>query len=117
MKKIKWEDVVKMQYGLMQKSSMFFAALLTAFAAFSKVKELSLGFFTNSSLTLALFFVLRQHIQTLELINIQREASYVDGQDNEKNRFENEKRRQMLRSSKSAALFIFLTIFFILFEH
>lgn len=115
---MKWEEIVKIQYNAMQKTSVFYIAILSAIAAFSK--QLSLNCYTKTTLAFGFLFVLLQNFAVSYLINVQRQASWAkeNGSADQTylNNKENDTRKTVLWLSGLATFFIIITITLILFS-
>ncbi len=112
--RIAWEEVVKIQYDAMQRSSALYVAILAAIAVFAK--DLSLSCYEITLLVVTFLFVLLQNFAVLCLTNVQRQASWKDGTDSKLNEKENKVRKSVLLFSGLATLSIFITIALILFS-
>jgi len=114
---MKWEEIVKIQYSAMQKTSVFYIAILSAIAAFSK--QLSLNCYTKTTLALGFLFVLLQNFAVFYLINVQRQASWAKENSQVNQSYldskENSTREAVLYLSSLATFFIIITIALILF--
>jgi len=111
---MKWEEIVKIQYDAMQRSSVVYIAILSALAAFSK--QLSLNYYSKTSLAIAFLLVLLQNFSVLYLTNVQRQASWENGNNSQLNKKENKTRKAVLWFSGLATLSIILTISLIVFS-
>lgn len=111
---MKWEEIVKIQYDAMQRSSVVYIAILSALATFSK--QLSLNCYSKASLVIAFLLVLSQSFSVLYLTNVQRQASWENGSNGRLNEKENKTRKAVLWLSGLATLSIILTISLIIFS-
>jgi len=111
---MEWQEIVKIQYDAMQRSSVIYIAILSALAAFSK--QLSLNCYSKISLAFAFLFVLLQSFSVLYLTNVQRQASWRNGSDEQLNKKENKTRNAVLWLSGLATLSTMITISFIIFS-
>lgn len=114
---MEWEEIVKIQYTAMQKTSVFYIAILSAIAAFSK--QLSLSCYTKTTLVFGFLFVLLQNFAVLYLINVHRKAAWAkknNGANTNLDNKENEIRNCVLWLSGLATFFIIITIALILFS-
>jgi len=114
---MKWEEIVKIQYDAMKRSSLIYIAILSAIAAFQKNFELSE--YTKAVLFISFALVLLQSIAILYLTNIQRQISWtkdMGGDDDlNKNKQENDVRRLVFILSVLTTIFVLLTIFLLVF--
>ena len=111
---MKWEEIVKIQYDAMLRSSVIYVTILSAIIAFAK--QLSLSCYSKTSLVVAFLLVLLQSFAVLYLTNVQRQASWEDGVNAELNNKENVIRKAVLWLSFLTTLSIIITIALILFS-
>jgi len=111
-KKIKWEDIVKIQYDALLRSSVIYVTILSAVAVLAK--QLCLSNYAKLALFAAFVFVLLQVLAVLYLTNIQRHASWEDGNDNLLNERENRVRAIVLWLSSLTTVSIIVTVALVL---
>lgn len=111
---MKWEDIVKIQYDAMQRSSVVYIAILSALAAFSK--QLSLNCYSKTFLVVSFLFVLLQSFAVLYLTNVQRQVSWENGNNLELNLKENKVRKAVLWFSGLATFSIVISIALLIFS-
>jgi hypothetical protein len=108
---MKWEDIVKIQYDAMQRSSVIYILILSAIAALSN--QLILRTLSKIFIIISIGFVLTQNIYTLFLTDTQRQSSWrtehkIDS--DELNKKENRLRKTILYLSIFTTVSILATI-------